>query len=70
LPEPIAKFKLEGETVFLFLERLAHAQQMPHKSPVSSHYLPGRARDTSGRRSGRRFVFVMMTASKKVRNIV
>jgi hypothetical protein len=35
-PEPVAKFKLEGETVFLFLERLAHAQQMPRKSPVES----------------------------------
>jgi hypothetical protein len=37
LTEPVAKFKLEGETVFLFLERLAHAQQIPRESPVLSH---------------------------------
>jgi hypothetical protein len=36
-PEPFVKFKLEGKTVFPFLERLAHAQQMPHESPVLSH---------------------------------
>jgi hypothetical protein len=41
-----------------FLERLAHAQ------------LPGRASDTSGRRSGRHFTSVMMTASKKVCHII
>jgi hypothetical protein len=64
------EFKLEGETVFLFLERLAHAQQTPRDSPVSSRSLLGRASDTSGRTSGRRFVFVMMTASKKVRHLI
>jgi hypothetical protein len=36
-PEPAAEFKLEGETVFLFLERLTHAQQTPRESLVPSH---------------------------------
>jgi hypothetical protein len=36
LPEPAVEFKLEGEMVFPFLERLAHAQQTPRESPVPS----------------------------------
>jgi hypothetical protein len=35
-PNPSRNSKLEGETVFLFLERLAHAQQTPRESPVPS----------------------------------
>jgi hypothetical protein len=30
-------FKIEGETAFLFLQRLAHAQRMPREPPVLSH---------------------------------
>jgi hypothetical protein len=45
-------------------------QRLPREPLIPSHQLRGRAGDTFGRQSGRRFTSAMMTASKKVRHIV
>jgi hypothetical protein len=56
----------DGAPVFRFLERLTRAQRLPREPLVPSHLLCGRTvGGTSGRRSGRRFAFAIMTASKK-----
>jgi hypothetical protein len=67
-PNPPRDSKLKARHPFL--ERLAHAQRLPHEPLVPSHYLCGRTGGTFGRQSRRRFTSAMMTASKKVRHVI